>query len=309
MSKDQRRLGRGLSSIISTDLTEKHGTSASGVVQPDRPHFGPTAVSRLATIPIDRIRPNPLQPRKGFDEAQLRSLAASIKEKGTLQPVVVRPSDPGYELVAGERRLRAAKIAGVTEIPAIVRDVKDEDILELALIENIQREDLNPVDRAMGYKTLMVRFSLSADQIASRTGEDRTTVVNYMRLLELEADVLKMLAGGELTMGHARSILGIKDKKSQIYVAKQVLARGWSVRQTESAVARIREGRSTETKPDELPRAAVAEMMQRLTEALGCRVIIKEGKRRHSGRVVIEYRNLEAFDRICSALGVSPESV
>ncbi len=309
MTKPTRRLGRGLSSLISTETLERPLPGHPG--SPDAPSPSPAAevrglpgTSRLATIRIDQIRQNPLQPRRAFDQDALNSLAASLKQKGALQPVAVRPAESGYELIAGERRWRAAQLAGLTEMPAIIRSARDDEMLELALVENIHRSDLNPVERARAYRQLQQRYNLSHDQIADRVGEDRVSVTNYMRLLALPNELLDHLAAGRLTVGHAKVLLGVADPKLQQGIAEQCLEEGWSVRRLEQQISGG-DNRKLPSKVSRAARPAVADMEERLEVALGTRVQIKEGRRRHSGKILIEYYTLADFDRITERLGVA----
>ncbi len=306
MTKTQKRLGRGLSSLVSSELRRKdeEGDLRQSATEAtlDRVTAGAPA-HRLMLLPIEKIRRNPQQPRRTFNEEALASLAASLKAKGALQPVVVRPAENGYELVAGERRLRAAKIAGLEELPAIVRGVKDDELLELALVENIQRADLNPIDRARGYRALQDRFGLSHEEIAGRMGEDRTTVTNYLRLLELPDDVLDMLVVGLLSTGHAKALLGLQDVRACLSFAIKARDDGWSVRRLEKAVSESKQPGSAAKSVREI-RPAVRDLQELLSIALGTRVEIQEGRRRHTGRIVIQYSNLDDFQRIASKLGV-----
>ncbi|MFH1419504.1 MAG: ParB/RepB/Spo0J family partition protein [Planctomycetota bacterium] len=306
MTKTQKRLGRGLSSLVASELRledaggELPQSAARAAI--DRVAAGATA-HRLMSLPVDQIRRNPMQPRRAFDEDALASLAESLRDKGALQPIVVRPAESGYELVAGERRLRAAKIAGLRELPAIVRGTKDEELLELALVENIQRADLNPVDRARGYRALQDRFGLSHEEIAGRMGEDRTTVTNYLRLLELPDGVLEMLADGWLSTGHAKALLGTTDNQARISLASKVRDEGWSVRRLEKVVAASKTPKDAD-KPSRQVRPAVRDLEELLSIALGTRVEIHEGRRRHTGRIFVQYSSLDDFQRIASKLGV-----
>lgn len=307
MSKETKRLGRGIASIMSTpaaEMPEVQGLPAA----PATAFSSPPAHQRLAMIPISAIRPNPAQPRRDFDETALKSLADSIKRRGTLQPIAVRPADAGFELIAGERRFRAAQLAGLDSIPAVVRPVKDDDMLELALIENIQRENLNPVERALAYRNLNTRHGLNHDEIALRMGEDRATVANYIRLLDLHPDVLGLLSRGEISMGHARALLSINDKSGQLSMAAKITGEGWSVRQTEAAIRKATENVANMPPKEVKTRAAVADMERRLTDALGMRVTIKEGRRRHTGKITIEYYSLDDFDRVTGRLGVERDT-
>jgi ParB family transcriptional regulator, chromosome partitioning protein len=307
LSKDQKRLGRGLSSLVATDLGREGAAAAMGTVPSpvfDRVRGIPT-VNRLMSISVDAIRNNPLQPRKTFDEAGLASLAASLRDRGALQPIVVRPAEGGYELVAGERRLRAARLAGLSELPAIVRSTGDGELLELALIENIQRADLNAVERARAYRVLSETHGLSHEEIARRMGEDRATVSNYIRLLLLPEEILDMVVGGQLSMGHARALLGCNDLKAQLSLALRSVSGNWSVRRVEQEIA----GAATAATAKHEVRPAVRDLEERLSAAVGAKVHINEGRRRHSGRIVIEYANLDEFQRIAAMLGVDDDGV
>jgi ParB family chromosome partitioning protein len=258
-------------------------------------------------VPVDEIRQNPMQPRRSFGEQGLASLAASIRSKGALQPVLIRPAAGGYELVAGERRLRAARIAGLAEIPAIVRSVPDHELLELALVENIHREDLNPIDRARAYRALQERYDLSHEEIAQRLGDDRSTIANYVRLLGLSEELVSLVSSNELGVGHAKALLGLSDPNLQTSLGQRVVREGWSVRRLEAAVAEAKHGEAPRAREPKV-RPAVTNMEQKLGEALGTRVIIRESRRRHSGRIVIEYYSLDDFERIVMLLGVPEES-
>jgi len=311
VQKEQRRLGRGLSTIVSSTVGQiDQGGAASGLRGLEVPEavHEPKRSAKLMTIDVDRIRDNPCQPRKRFDEAGIASLAASIRQHGTLQPIVVRPAVDGFELVAGERRLRAAKVAGIRELPAIVRTANDEQLLELALVENIQREDLNPVERAKAYRSLHLQHGLSHEEIADRVGEDRSTVANYIRLLALPDEALGLLEDGSMTTGHAKAILTIADIGRQRLVISQIIRQGWSVRRLEQEVAALR-GRPECDRPKRELRPAVKELQQRLAEATGLKVSIKEGRRRHTGRIIIEYNSLDDFQRMVDRLGAEEEIV
>lgn len=325
MAKNMRRLGRGLSSLMSEDLTPPPtttGADGGGLTGAKGPADDGTGVGkvigqggaspaqgghRLLMVSVDRVRENPKQPRRHFEPEALASLAESLKARGVLQPVIVRPATEGYELVAGERRLRAARLAGLTELPAIVRQVPDNELLELALIENVQRADLNPVERARGYQSLHRELGLSHAQIAERMAEDRATVANYIRLLGLCEEVLEMVAQSKLSMGHARAILGITDPNIQYSIARSILQQGWSVRRTEAEVAKHRDGKPT-AREQTPKRPAVADMEERLSAAVGTRVQVRESKRPHAGELVISYYNLDDFERITRLLGVTTEA-
>ena len=258
---------------------------------------GPGA--QVATIETDRIRPNPQQPRERFDEAAIESMAASLREHGMLQPVVVRRVEDGYELIAGERRWRGAQRAGLERVPAVIRDASPRESLELALIENLQREDLNAIEVAQAYRLLVEEMGLTQEEAARRVGKERATVANYLRLLRLPDSVQAMLVEGRLEMGHARALLAAPDAAAQVRLAQEAIAKGWSVRQVEArarAVARPaarQRGRGGRRDPD------VAAAEERLALALGTRVSI-EGTER--GRIVIRFASLEELNRIYELL-------
>ncbi len=276
----RKALGRGLSSLI-REVEERPATG-------------------LDQIPIDSIDPNPFQPRHAFRDESLRELAESIRANGIVQPVLLRHaagSTGRYHLVAGERRWRAAKLAGLEAVPAIIRDIDDEDALELALTENLLREDLNPVEVARAYHELQQRFGLNHSDIAERLGVNRTTVTNVLRLLRLPSSIQGMIEKGELSYGHARALLGIDSADVQEKLAQLILKRGLSVRQLESMVAQRLEaaapGNSKEPSPiDPNTRAAILE----LERALGTRVKIVGSEKR--GRIEIQYFSPEDLNRI-----------
>ena len=259
---------------------------------------GTTGGKGLAEIPVVDVLPNKYQPRKEFDSAALDELAASIKEKGVLQPVVVRRAGADkYELIAGERRLRAAKKAGVATIPAVIKDVSDLESLEMALIENIQRRDLNPIEEAQSYASLVNEFGLTQEDLARRVGRERSTVANTLRLLKLPDAIQKDLASGVLSMGHARALLALSDGGSQMQVRAEVIGKALSVRATEALVARWRPKKKS-TARAEAPKVDVE--MKRATEdlkrRLGAKVQFKGTAKR--GRIEIQYGSLDELNRI-----------
>lgn len=218
----RRGLGRGLEALIPTSWSEMTPTNES-----------------ITNLPIHSIKPNPFQPRQQFSGEELEALAESIKMHGLLQPVLVRPKEDGYELVAGERRWRAAQLAGLTEIPAIVRHCSDDELLALALIENLQREDLNPLDEAQAYRVLMEKFGLTQEAIAERVGKSRTAIANTVRLLTLPEPIKQALREGKISEGHARALLGAPDEGVMMEVFQQVVKHSLSVRQTEMLIQRL----------------------------------------------------------------------
>ncbi len=287
--KQQKRLGKGLSALLGDYLPEEEAASG-GAHQ----------------IAIADLRPNPFQPRQAMDEENLEELAASIKENGLLQPVVVRTvGDGAWEVVAGERRFRAVKDLGWTHVPVVVRDVDDRTMLVLALIENLQREDLSPLDEAHAYRRLVDEFGLTQAQVAERVGRDRSTVTNTIRLLALPQQVLDLLAGGKISAGHARALLGLSDEKRVIQLAKAAASQGLNVRQVEE---RVRHGRgdkkrgASKTKKSESKSAAyVAKAEQALSRALGTNVRVRlDGAER--GRIEIPFRDSEDFERMVETI-------
>lgn len=296
MAKSTARLGKGLNALISSTPTIPAGPPVADA------EVATDGVRRIAT---DRIRTNPYQPRQRFAEDSLKELSDSIRNNGMIQPVVVRPlGDGDYELIAGERRVRAAQMAGIERIPAIVRDVSDTQSFELALVENLQREDLAPIERAMAYQNYITTFNSSIEQLAKRLSESRANISNYIRLLSLQSDVLALLDSGELGMGQARALAAISSPERQLALARTAVRRNLSVRQVEELVRHAQEPIQTRT-----ARAANAEAQhigdveESLSKALGLRVRLQLGRKKNSGRVVISYANLEEFDVIAERLG------
>jgi ParB family chromosome partitioning protein len=255
---------------------------------------------------LDSIRPNPFQPRKTFRDEDIAALMTSIKQSGVVQPILVRRVGKQFELIAGERRWRAAKLVGLHEIPAVVRQATDEQMLELALIENLHREDLNPIDRAAAYQQFCHRFGLRPDEVAERVGEDRSTVTNYLRLLELPAEVREMIGSGELSMAHARCLAGVADAGRVRELATAVLRRGLSVRALEGML-RGQKTAAARGGGKRIEAAHVRDLQRRFEETLKTKVIIQQRKRKGTGRIVIEYFSFDDFDRIAGLFGVAME--
>jgi ParB family transcriptional regulator, chromosome partitioning protein len=285
-------LGKGLGALIPTEVMGERGSS-------------------LVEIPIGDVRPSSYQPRKHFDEEGLASLTASIRELGVLQPVLVRPTDDGYELIAGERRWRAARRAGLRSIPAIVREAADEASLEQALVENLHREDLNALEEAAGYQQLIEEFELTHDQVAARVGKSRTAITNTLRLLLLPPAIQKLVAENQLSAGHARALLGTPDRAFQESLAKRAVAEGLSVRAVEEAVRLRNElgeqlGGAADASPEadatrkRLPRAGLDDLAELLSHHLDTRVKVEMGSKR--GRIVVEFGGLEDLERIYSRM-------
>ncbi|MGA2196888.1 MAG: ParB/RepB/Spo0J family partition protein [Bryobacteraceae bacterium] len=268
-----------------------------GTLLPTRPQPVPAPTEPSAqTVSIHSIDPNPMQPRRVFQAERLAELAQSIRSSGIIQPLVVRLVGGRYQLVAGERRWRAAKLAGVEQVPVTVREIPDDRLLEISLIENIQREDLNPIDTALAFSTLTTEFALSPEQIGQRTGKDRTTVVNFLRLLQLSEDLQQLVAERRLSAGHARCLLTLPTLALQREVAEKAVAQGWSVRQMERTTQKMMADRQPkhvdEVQIDPNVKAAIQEMER----VLGTRVRITE--KRKGGKIEIEYYSAEDLDRI-----------
>jgi ParB family chromosome partitioning protein len=292
MSSDKQRkvLGKGLSAL----LPGRSPSAAPAPAPEEKPSESP---SRL---PLSSIHANPMQPRTVFQADRLEELAASIRANGIIQPIVVRQHQDGYQIVAGERRWRAAKIAGVTEVPVVVQDVADPAMLELALIENIQREDLNPIETAHAYERLSRELGLSHEEIGRRTGKDRTSITNIVRLLKLPKEVQLLVAEHRLSMGHARAILGLPDATVQIQIAEKAAAQNLSVRQVEALVQELTADRPREGSGNRKEHAIdpnVKAAIEELERALGTRVRIVELSEQR-GRIEIEYYSQAELDRL-----------
>lgn len=289
--KTRKPLGRGLSALLPPKPAPVEAPSAAR----------PASATGAATLAIDSITPNPLQPRSVFRQERLEELAASIRANGIIQPLIVRRHGDAYQIVAGERRWRAAQLAGLTEVPAVLQDVADPRMLELALIENIQREDLNPIETAHAYDRLARELGLSQEEIGRRTGKDRTSITNTLRLLKLPKEVQLLLAESRLFMGHARALLGLPSAEEQIRLGEKAAAQGLSVRQVEALVQQATAGQDpTDGKrgqrkehSDPNVQAAVTE----LERVLQTRVKIVELSEQR-GRIEIEYYSQDELSRI-----------
>ena len=289
--KQRKALGKGVSSLLpGRGPTNTATAAAAPAVSPAKPNM----------LPLGLIRPNPMQPRTIFNSDGLQELAASIRANGIIQPLIVRKIGDAYQIVAGERRWRAARIAELEEVPVVVQDVADRSMLELALIENIQREDLNPIETAHAFERLARDLGLSQEEIGRRTGKDRTSIANIIRLLKLPREVQLLVAERRLSMGHARAILGLPSAEEQIQLAEKAVALGLSVRQVETQVQEMTSDREKpghasrkEASQDPNVRAAAEE----LERALGTRVRIVELSEQR-GRIEIEYYSQSDLDRM-----------
>ena len=277
------RLGRGLDAILGRTDAEPEG-------------------QQILEIPVGDVHPNPSQPRADFDPEALAELVDSVRRNGVLQPVIVRPDGDGYQLIAGERRWRAAIEGGLPTVPAIVRAASDNESLELALIENLQRQDLNPIEQAKAYKELIERFALTQDEAAARIGKKRSSIANLLRLLELPQDIQDDVSRGTLTMGHARSLLGLPDRASIHRLAARIQREDLSVRNTERIVAdRLR--RAKPTRGPALPKAPhILDLETKLRTALGTRVTVIQNKDRKKGCIIVDFFSDDDFHRILEHL-------
>lgn len=279
---ERKVLGRGLEALIPTD--------AQG------------AKERVQTLKVSQIIPSRFQPRLNFSEAKIEELARSIQEKGVIQPILVRASGDQFELIAGERRLRAVKHLGLEEIPAIIRRIADADVLETALIENIQREELNPIEEARAYRRLSDEFGQTQDTIAKRVGKDKSSVSNLLRILNLPNEVQEHLSNNLITFGHARALLSLLEPKRQTAFCEAIIKKGLSVRQTEFLVSpKLR----TKSKKKAEKDGDIKALELKLEHALGTRVRVLHGKKR--GKIEIEYYSLDDLDRVLKLLNVKSD--
>jgi ParB family chromosome partitioning protein len=297
---NRRRLGRGLEALLGRD---------EGGFEP-----GSLESTELIQIAVDQIDPNPYQPRRQFDPAEIASLAGSLRQHGMLQPILVRSMGPRYQLIAGERRLRASIEAQLHEIPARVLDLDDRRVFELAMVENLQREDLNAVDKAAAFRDYLSRYGGTQEELAGRLGLDRSTVSNLIRLLELPDEILEAVRNGRVSQGHARALLGLPDEAARLTAYRRVIAEHLSVRQTEALVstgvptpsrARVRSdpGHPTDAKAPHLLDLELA-----LHRRLGTTVLIRP-KTEERGQIIIDYHSREEFDRLTHLFGGAEEPV
>jgi ParB family chromosome partitioning protein len=302
-----KHLGRGLASLLSPITMNTDGVplpipiaEISSNVLPDK-GLG----SSLKDIKVDEIQPNPYQVRSIWNEHELAELAQSIKANGVIQPVIVRHLGSGYQLIAGERRWRASKLAGIETVPAIVREVKDDEMLELALVENIHRTDLNPIERANAYQKYISTLSLTQAEAAERLGEDRSVVTNYLRLLDLPTEIRQMLIDNQLAMGHARAILALPTDELRRKLANRAMAGRLSVREIERLVRMHITAEEKQLKPAKARSAHIQDLESRLSRELGTNVSIETRKKGKCGKIVIEFHSLEEFDRIMQQIGLA----
>ena len=288
----KKGLGKGLDSLISDKV---NNPAATAVEKPKSEHAADAII-----MDINKVEPNREQPRKKFDEDALLELSESIKQFGVLQPLLVTERKDYYEIIAGERRWRAAKMAGLKEVPVIIKKLTEQEIMEISLIENIQRENLNPIEEALAYKKLINEFNLKQDEVAERVSKSRTAVTNAMRLLKLNDKVQQMVIDEMLTTGHARALLAIEDEDMQHTVAQQIFDEKLSVRDTEKLVKNIQNGKKTAKEKEVLdPKLKVIydDLAEQMKKILGTKVLIN-AKDEKSGKIEIEYYSQDELDRI-----------
>ena len=286
MEKKRKALGRGLGALL-----------------PDLDNINTSSGNRTYLLcPIEKIQPNKYQPRKKFDDSRLEELVSSIKESGVIQPLIVRKNkNDGYELIAGERRWRASQKAGLKEVPVVVKEASDRESLEMAIVENIQRADLNPIEEAEGYKRLMEEFSYTQEALASRVGKDRATISNHLRILKLPLEVKREIVAARITLGHAKALLSLEKKSDILDAQKNIIKKGLSVRETEALAKKIKRGDLTRKKevrkdPDLL------RFEEKLMSLLGTKVrIIQKGKR---GKIEIDYYSPDELERLAQEIGL-----
>ena len=306
-------LGRGLGALLGGAPPVVKSPPETAALPPPAAASAPApaddAVERVQRVALGRIRPCPLQPRKDFAPEALRELADSIREQGIVQPLIVRESNGYLELIAGERRWRAAQLLGLGEVPVIVRQADNRAVLELALIENLQRENLNPIEEAQGYAQLVEQFQLKQDEVAAKVGKSRVVVANALRLLKLAPALQKYIRDGRLSVGHAKVILGLSSENQQNLAADRVLKDGLNVRQTEGLVAKWQARHTDPIKPGAAARTApaahVSSLENRLRERLGTKVHLRyaQGK----GSLEIAFFSDEELERVLQILGISPD--
>jgi ParB family chromosome partitioning protein len=296
-------LGRGLGALLGGNPPVSTRPAAAPVPAP-----AIDSRDRVQRVAIQQVRPCPFQPRKDFSEESLRELADSIKEQGIVQPLIVRKSGDGFELIAGERRWRAAQLVGLKEIPIIVREADDREVLELALIENLQRENLNPIEEALGYSQLIGQFQLKQEEAATKVGKSRAVVANALRLLKLAPELQTLIRDGQLSVGHAKVILGLATGEEQKLAADCVLKKSLNVRQTEELVAQFQNGKVVSDKPSVQPAirdANVADLENKLRERFGTKVQLRY--RQGKGSLDIRFFNDDDLERVLKIIGVSAD--
>lgn len=286
-----KKLGRGLSHLLNT------GDDRSLPREDRHPEY--------QQIPINEIRPNPNQPRKRFDESEIRELSKTLHSVGLIEPVIVRRIDEGYQLIAGERRWRACSMAGFKKIPVIIKQLNDIQALELGIIENIQREDLNPIEEARAYEMLIEKTGMKPSQVGDKVGKDRTTVANLLRLLKLPEEILGYIEQGRITAGQSRPLLGLGDRTAMMRVTRKIIEQGWNARRVEEEVARLTEspGSGRKKRASVKGDANIRSIEEKVRKKFMARVRLDHTKK-GSGSIAIHYGNLEDLDRILELMGI-----
>lgn len=322
-------LGRGLDSLISRDTTKAVGGLSNAPLEspvvasePIQMPVAPSAEAiaeangkNVITVPIQKIKPSPWQPRHVFDDEALAELAESIKKHGIIQPLVCRKMGDEYELIGGERRLRASGVAGLTEVQIILLDVEDRNAAELALVENLQREELNVIEEAEGYRLLAESFDMTQDDISERVGKSRATVANAMRLLELPDEIKQNLGSGLISTGHAKVLLGVKDKDEMLRLASGCITEGWTVRLLEKKVSRLKQQPVTHTPPtSDIPEDYLSMLITKLHQRLGTSVRLSpsvkySNGKRGKGRIEIDFFDNEELSRLLEIFGVDVNEI
>jgi ParB family chromosome partitioning protein len=283
------------------------GLGLDALIPLNEPTGSPRTDAGHVFLPVDHLIPNPFQPRSSFDEQALAELSESIKEMGVIQPLIVRPTQTGsYEIVAGERRWRAARMAGYSTVPVIIRDVSDSEALETALIENLQREDLNPLDTAEAYETLISRFSYTHEALAKRIGKDRSNITNYVRLLKLPDPIKEDVRKNVLSMGHARTLLSVENVSTQLHLSRQTVRRRLSVRELEKIVQNFKAKEQHHKTKDVTNRPHVSRLEKGLSRLLSTKVVVRENAN-ESGKLEIHFHSREELDRLLALLGYTED--
>ena len=286
-SKNKKGLGRGINALFADFDEEKE------------------ADEKVEELQLDEIRPNPYQPRKNFDEENLKDLSDSIRKNGVFQPIIVRKSSVmGYEIIAGERRFRASKLAGKDSIPAIVRAIDDEQMMEVAVLENLQREDLSPLEEAEAYSTLMKNLKITQSELSERLGKSRPYIANYLRLLDLPREVKAFVQDGKLSMGQARTLLALKDKDKLVELAKKTVKENYTVRQLEQIVNDMNGKKKVKKYRKKKLSPYLLQSQDRLQEKFGTKVAIKANEKTGKGKIEINYLSTEDFNRILDVLNI-----
>ncbi len=297
-----RKLGRGLANLLNAQPVSVTPPSAATVAE-----VAPPSGDRVVFVPVDDIVPSPFQPRRVFDEASLQQLASSVLQSGIMQPILVRKVGPKHELIAGERRWRAARLAGLEKVPTIVRVLSDEETAEWALVENIQREDLNAMDRAVALRGLMQRFGLTQEAIAKKVGLDRSSVANLIRLNDLEPQITSLIAEGKLSAGHGKALLSMPAGDARVNAATLAANFGWSVRRLEQAgqdAANAIEVAKTESPEQRQRNAVLRDLERQIGQHLGTKVSILTDANGKRGRMIVEFYGLDHFDGLLTKLGM-----